>query len=726
MDVLFRCLLLFVVVWSSGADDKHEPMVAFLCNRPSMYLTDHGWMKDDNTGCLRDPIDILNYCRKVFPNLDVRNVVESSDKVTIENWCGFGHSSCQRQFTVRPFRCLVGPFQSDALLVPEHCVFDHVHDAKKCTSFDEWSKTATRSCFGRNMEMQSLSMLQPCGIDKFSGVEFVCCPIAKDSRPTTVVPTTVAVPTEPPKPVRNDPLSAYVNRIGGAGRGWNEHEYFVKATEDMHRNHQEKMSKVMKEWATAREHVLELKARDPKAAEKLNKEITIRFQKTYEALEVESALEKKQLSSLHQQRVQAELNNKQRHALDEYMRSISDNNDPSEILRTLKHFIKVIQKDRLHTVNRYRHLRDTDPAEAEALRLDMADHLRTIDQQLAVAIAMLDRVPKYKKKIQLQIDDYLVSYHTIDTSVAVLMRSLEDNPPSTTTTTTTTQKPFNHDDYIDDEGDKKEEEDDDDDEDDYTDDESDDGDDDNSDDEQKDYRVVEAKPVEYESEEEDGDVDDDVDDDSMDEDDEDEEIKVDRKKKQEEEVEKADSKKAPETAKDTSDEDDDSYEDEDTDDDIPVAPATTSPAIRPSAALAHGEYRRPVGAEHDIDDVADFSDGGNQHEPQPFVANADKSYLSVKEPYIKKASTKGVNGFGAAVPVGIVIGSITVLATVIVASVIIVRHRRSNRRSRSSAVNVRLDPSASPEERHIAAMQMSGYENPTYKYFESVGGTANA
>jgi Amyloid A4 N-terminal heparin-binding len=46
-------------------DEKNEPMVAFLCNRPSMYRTEQGWVKDDNTGCLRDPVDILNYCRKV-------------------------------------------------------------------------------------------------------------------------------------------------------------------------------------------------------------------------------------------------------------------------------------------------------------------------------------------------------------------------------------------------------------------------------------------------------------------------------------------------------------------------------------------------------------------------------------------------------------------------------------------------------------------------------------
>jgi amyloid beta A4 protein len=31
---------------------------------------------------------------------------------------------------------------------------------------------------------------------------------------------------------------------------------------------------------------------------------------------------------------------------------------------------------------------------------------------------------------------------------------------------------------------------------------------------------------------------------------------------------------------------------------------------------------------------------------------------------------------------------------------------------------VEVNQLASPEERHIANMQINGYENPTYKYFE--------
>ena len=72
--------------------------------------------------------------------------------------------------------------------------------------------------------------------------------------------------------------------------------------------------------------------------------------------------------------------------------------------------MKVVQKDRLHTVNRYKHLRETDPAEAEQLRQQMAEHLRKVDGQLTVALGMLDRVPAYKKKVELQIGVHCSHY----------------------------------------------------------------------------------------------------------------------------------------------------------------------------------------------------------------------------------------------------------------------------------------------------------------------------
>ena len=72
---------------------------------------------------------------------------------------------------------LAGPFQSDALLVPEHCLFDHIHNQTRCWDFDMWNTTASNACKGRGMKVKSFAMLLPCGIDVFSGVEFVCCPM---------------------------------------------------------------------------------------------------------------------------------------------------------------------------------------------------------------------------------------------------------------------------------------------------------------------------------------------------------------------------------------------------------------------------------------------------------------------------------------------------------------------------------------------------------------------
>lgn len=46
-----------------------------------------------------------------------------------------------------------------------------------------------------------------------------------------------------------------------------------------------------------------------------------------------------------------------------------------------------------------------------------------------------------------------------------------------------------------------------------------------------------------------------------------------------------------------------------------------------------------------------------------------------------------------------------------------VAKRRSSRSPQSQGF-IEVDQAATPEERHVANMQINGYENPTYKYFE--------
>jgi len=197
-----KCLLLSVGLVLSldtpaestnGSGRHFEPQVAMLCPEKgelanklfhNKFLSSSGkWESDTDlkATCKKDKVEILEYCKKVYPERDITNIVESSHYVKIGSWCKLGKKKCRggAQQWVKPFRCLEGPFQSDALLVPEHCLFDHIHNQTKCWNFDQWNGTAGKACQDRNMRLRSFAMLLPCGIDVFSGVEFVCCPAKK-------------------------------------------------------------------------------------------------------------------------------------------------------------------------------------------------------------------------------------------------------------------------------------------------------------------------------------------------------------------------------------------------------------------------------------------------------------------------------------------------------------------------------------------------------------------
>jgi amyloid beta A4 protein len=59
---------------------------------------------------------------------------------------------------------------------------------------------------------------------------------------------------------------------------------------------------------------------------------------------------------------------------------------------------------------------------------------------------------------------------------------------------------------------------------------------------------------------------------------------------------------------------------------------------------------------------------------------------------------------------------IALLTATIVGIVLLKKHTQ---RSPHSQGFVEVDQAVTPEERHVANMQINGYENPTYKYFEA-------
>ncbi|XP_049919375.1 amyloid beta (A4) precursor protein a isoform X3 [Epinephelus moara] len=158
-----------------------EPQVAMFCGKLNMHINvQSGKWEPDPSGtksCISTKEGILQYCQEVYPELQITNVVEANQPVSIQNWCKKGRKQCRSHMhIVVPYRCLVGEFVSDALLVPDKCKFLHQERMDQCESHLHWHTVAKESCGDRTMNLHDYGMLLPCGIDRFRGVEFVCCP----------------------------------------------------------------------------------------------------------------------------------------------------------------------------------------------------------------------------------------------------------------------------------------------------------------------------------------------------------------------------------------------------------------------------------------------------------------------------------------------------------------------------------------------------------------------
>ncbi|CAL1582107.1 unnamed protein product [Knipowitschia caucasica] len=165
-----------------------EPQVAMFCGKLNMHINvQSGKWDSDPSGtksCIGTKEGILQYCQEVYPELQITNVVEANQPTSIQNWCKKGRKQCRsHSHIVVPYRCLVGEFVSDALLVPDKCKFLHQERMDQCESHLHWHTVAKESCGDRSMYLNDFGMLLPCGIDRFRGVEFVCCPAEAEPQP---------------------------------------------------------------------------------------------------------------------------------------------------------------------------------------------------------------------------------------------------------------------------------------------------------------------------------------------------------------------------------------------------------------------------------------------------------------------------------------------------------------------------------------------------------------
>uniref|UniRef100_F1KQX8 Beta-amyloid-like protein n=1 Tax=Ascaris suum TaxID=6253 RepID=F1KQX8_ASCSU len=416
---------------SMRSEKRHEkfvPLVAFECGFRNKFMAEDGtWVNDVNryATCQSGKLDILKYCRKAYPKLDITNIVEYSHETKIASWCREEGKPCKWTHTVRPYQCIVGEFHSEALQVPHGCRFGHVNDRQSCNDYSHWKDEARRQCQskvaeGKRMSVRSFAVLEPCGLDLFTGVEFVCCP--SDDKSAEHVDRVVDLDRkkeeddeadddydedysdeddEDDKEI--DAKSSTQDPYFKISDPANEHERFKEAEQRLDKKHRAKIDKVMREWSDLEARYKKMKQTDEKGAEAFKLEMTARFQKTVASLEEENKEQKKQIEDVHEERVQANLNEKKRQATHDYRAALAmqvGTTNKHNVLKTLKTYIRAEEKDRTHMLNRYRHLLRTDQAEAEAFKPVLLHRLRYIDLRINGTLAMLRDFPELERQVR--------------------------------------------------------------------------------------------------------------------------------------------------------------------------------------------------------------------------------------------------------------------------------------------------------------------------------------
>ncbi|XP_010638402.1 amyloid-like protein 2 isoform X4 [Fukomys damarensis] len=161
-----------------------EPQIAMFCGKLNMHVNiQTGKWEPDPTGtksCFGTKEEVLQYCQEMYPELQITNVMEANQPVSIDNWCRRDRKQCKNHIVI-PFKCLVGEFVSDVLLVPEKCQFFHRERMEICENHQHWHSEVKEACLTQEMTLYSYGMLLPCGVDQFHGTEYVCCPPTKIS-----------------------------------------------------------------------------------------------------------------------------------------------------------------------------------------------------------------------------------------------------------------------------------------------------------------------------------------------------------------------------------------------------------------------------------------------------------------------------------------------------------------------------------------------------------------
>jgi len=406
---------------SSTESSVHfEPMVAMVCPKKAdkgvikyqnKFLTHRGKWEDDlgeKSTCKFEKIDILEYCKQVYPEKHIVSVIESSKYEKISSWRKAGteinkSSSSGEERWVKPHRCIEASPMSSTPESDQFPLDDEYYD-------DEYLEEDKDDDYYDDYEDDEYEDDSEEDGDYYEN--------DKKYLLNRIHDTDEANKSKKKKEHTEDAsdvLDSYYTHYKPS----QEHQEFTKAIERAEQRHRNRMTKVMREWTQLEEKYSQLSKSDPKGAETLKSELTEQFERRIKNLEAENEAEKDQLVAMHQQRVVSRINQVKEDAMKCYTNSLNDHPVNLEKVRgCLEKLLRSLHKDRHHTLMHYKNLVEVSPDKAERQKTDTLQHLADTDRIINESLSLLNKFPDLRVKLLPLMEDFLIELRATDDTPA--------------------------------------------------------------------------------------------------------------------------------------------------------------------------------------------------------------------------------------------------------------------------------------------------------------------
>ncbi|CAF0994896.1 unnamed protein product [Adineta ricciae] len=188
------------VVLKSTMNNNYPQIAVLGCNSSKAnlyYDTDkHVWVEHLISSCVNDEQSILEFCKQAYPSFRIGNIVRTDTVLRFENWCelispidknGDNIHRCKQgsgtEEFVQPYRCLYLTSKREEITLPTvDCTMNSIIGTDQCLRAEQWRQLASVECENKNMNLStSVMTLDWCGLSAFRGIEFVCCPTKKSN-----------------------------------------------------------------------------------------------------------------------------------------------------------------------------------------------------------------------------------------------------------------------------------------------------------------------------------------------------------------------------------------------------------------------------------------------------------------------------------------------------------------------------------------------------------------